>query len=45
MDNFSTPKFTFFYEHFPPEQAKAYIDRMEIIYMPAHGRVVEYGRN
>ena len=37
MDNFSTHKLSFFYEHFAPEQAKAYIDRMEIIYTPAHG--------
>ncbi len=37
MDNFSTHKLSFFYEYFPPEQAKAYIDRMEIIYTPAHG--------
>lgn len=37
MDNFSTHKLSFFYEHFPPAQAKAYIDRMEIIYTPPHG--------
>ena len=37
MDNFSTHKLSFFYDHFPPAQAKAYIDRMEIIYTPAHG--------
>ena len=37
MDNLSTPKLSFFYEHFRPAQAKAYIDRMEIIYTPAHG--------
>jgi len=37
MDNLSTHKLSFFYEHFPPAQAKAYIDRMEIIYTPPHG--------
>ena len=37
MDNLSTHKLSFFYEHFPPAQAKAYLDRMEIIYTPAHG--------
>ena len=37
MDNFSTHKLSFFYEHFKPEIAKAYIDRMEIIHTPAHG--------
>jgi hypothetical protein len=37
MDNFSTHKLSFFYEHFTPQQAKAYIDRMEIVYTPAHG--------
>ena len=37
MDNLSTHKVSFFYEHFPPEQAKAYIDRIEIIYTPPHG--------
>ena len=37
MDNLSTHKLSFFYEHFSPAQAKAYIDRMEIIYTPPHG--------
>lgn len=37
MDNFSTHKLCFFYQHFTPQQAKAYIDRMEIVYTPAHG--------
>lgn len=37
MDNLSTHKASFFYEHFPPERAKEYIDRMEIIHTPAHG--------
>lgn len=37
MDNLSTHKVCFFYEHFPPAQAKEYIDRMEIIHTPAHG--------
>lgn len=37
MDNFSTHKLSFFYEHFTPAIAKAYIDRMEIIHTPAHG--------
>ena len=37
MDNLSTHKLSFFYDHFPPHQAKSYIDRMEIIHTPAHG--------
>ena len=37
MDNFCTHKLSFFYEHFTPQVAKAYIDRMEIISTPAHG--------
>lgn len=37
MDNFSTHKLHFFYDHFTPDVAKAYIDRMEIIHTPAHG--------
>lgn len=37
MDNFSTHKPAFFYDHFPPRQARAYIERMEIIHTPAHG--------
>jgi hypothetical protein len=37
MDNFSTHKLSFFYEHFTPQVAKSYIDRMEIIHTPAHG--------
>lgn len=37
MDNFCTHKLSFFYEHFTPQIAKAYIDRMEIIHTPVHG--------
>lgn len=37
MDNLSTHKLSFFYDYFPPHQAKAYIDRMEIVHTPAHG--------
>jgi hypothetical protein len=37
MDNFSTHKLSFFYEHFTPQIAKSYIDRMEIVHTPAHG--------
>lgn len=37
MDNFSTHKLCFFYDHFTAPQAKAYIDRMEIVHTPAHG--------
>ena len=37
MDNFSTHKLSFFYEHFTPEVAKHYIDRIEITHTPAHG--------
>jgi hypothetical protein len=37
MDNFGTHKPHFFYACFPPDVAKAYLDRMEIIYTPVHG--------
>lgn len=37
MDNFSTHKVENFYKIYPPEQAKAYLDRMEIVYTPVHG--------
>lgn len=37
MDNFSTHKLNFFYAHFPPAVAHAYLQRLEIIYTPAHG--------
>ena len=37
MANFSTHKLCFFFDHFSVQQAKAYIDRMEIIHTPAHG--------
>ena len=37
MDNLSTHKLHFFYAHFPPEVAQAYLRRMEIIHTPAHG--------
>jgi hypothetical protein len=37
MDNLSTHRVENFYEVFPPAQAKAYLDRMEVIYTPKHG--------
>jgi hypothetical protein len=37
MDNFSTHKLENFYKIFPPEVAKAYLDKMEIVYTPVHG--------
>ncbi|AWM33507.1 IS630 family transposase [Hymenobacter nivis] len=37
MDNPSTHKLSFFYAHFPPAVALAWLRRMEIIYIPAHG--------
>ena len=37
MDNLSTHKLSNFYAHFPPEVARAYLQRMEITYTPVHG--------
>lgn len=37
MDNLSTHKLSFFYAHFPPAVAQAYVQRMEMVYPPAHG--------
>lgn len=37
MDNLSTHKAENFYKVFPPELAKSYLDRMEIVYTPKHG--------
>ena len=37
MDNLGTHKVSFFYDHFPPDVARAYLQRMEIIYTPVHG--------
>ena len=37
MDNLRTHKLSFFYAHFPPAVAQAYLQRMEIVYTPAHG--------
>jgi hypothetical protein len=37
MDNLSTHKLSFFYAHFPPAVAQAYLQRMDITYTPAHG--------
>lgn len=37
MDSFSIHKISFFYAQFPPTVAHAYLQRMEIIYTPAHG--------
>ena len=37
MDNLSTHKLSNFYAHFPPHVARAYVQRMEIIYTPVHG--------
>lgn len=37
MDNLATHKVENFYKVYPPEIAKAYLDRMEIVYTPVHG--------
>ena len=37
MDNYGTHTMGSFYEVFPPEVAKALIDRFEFIYTPKHG--------
>jgi len=37
MDNLGTHKVSFFYDHFPPDVARAYLQRMEIVYTPVHG--------
>lgn len=37
MDNFSTHRPENFYKVFPPEKAKAYLDRMAFVYTPTHG--------
>ena len=37
MDNLGTHKVSFFYNHFPPDVARAYLQRIEIIYTPVHG--------
>ena len=37
MDNLSTHKSSNFYAYFPPAVARAYLQRMEIIYTPVHG--------
>ena len=37
MDNLNTHKPGSLYETFPPEEAKALLDRFEFIYTPKHG--------
>ena len=37
MDKRSTHKLSFFYAHFPPAVAQAYLRRMDITYTPPHG--------
>lgn len=37
MDNFTTHKKENFYKIFPPQIAKAYLDKMEFVYTPKHG--------
>ena len=37
LDNFGTHTIGTFYEVFPPETAKALIDRFEFVYTPKHG--------
>lgn len=37
LDNLSTHKPEAFYQYFPPEQAKAILDRMEFVFTPPHG--------
>ena len=45
MDNLSTHKRSFFYAHFPPAVAQAYLRRMDITYPPGPWLVAEHGRN
>ena len=37
MDNLGTHKVSFFYDHFPPDVARAYLQQMEIVHTPVHG--------
>ena len=37
MDNLATHKACFFYDQFPPDVARAYLQRLEITYTPVHG--------
>jgi len=37
MDNLNTHKIGSLYERFPPEQARAYVERLEIHFTPKHG--------
>ena len=36
MDNLGTHKVSFFYDHFPPDVARAYLQRMEVVYTGSH---------
>jgi DDE superfamily endonuclease len=37
MDNYSTHRAEHFYQIFPPQKAKRYLDRMTFVYTPKHG--------
>jgi hypothetical protein len=37
LDNFSTHRPENFYKFFPPQRAKAYLDRMKFVFTPVHG--------
>ncbi len=37
LDNLSTHKPEAFYQYFPPEQAKAILDKLEFVFTPPHG--------
>ena len=37
MNNLSMHKLSFFYAHFPLAVVQAYVQRMKIVYTPAHG--------
>jgi hypothetical protein len=37
LDNLATHKPEAFYEHFPPQQAKAILDKLEFVFTPPHG--------
>jgi hypothetical protein len=45
MDNLNTHTPASFYEVFPPEQAKALIDRLEIHYTPKYAGLAQYCRD
>ena len=44
LDNLNTHSGTSFYEIFPPQEARRWLERVEFVHTPKHGKLAQHGR-